>query len=116
SPLQGWFISHFDPRLAPWASLWRRSAAKKLMIHSTTPRNSEFSRTHWSRGGARGEFDRKQLRLCLELARVLGKKVQLADGGTGGRSALRIVRAVQRDRPNLLLVLPFQTHATTQRN
>ena len=32
----------------------------------------------WSRGGARGEFDREQLRRCLELARDLGKKVQLA--------------------------------------
>jgi len=32
----------------------------------------------WSRGGARGEFDRAQLRLCIELARALGKKVQLA--------------------------------------
>ena len=32
----------------------------------------------WSRGGARGEFDRKQLRLCLGLAHALGKKVQLA--------------------------------------
>ena len=32
----------------------------------------------WSRGGARGEFDRKQLRLCIELAHALGKKVQLA--------------------------------------
>ncbi len=32
----------------------------------------------WSRGGARGEFDRKQLRLCIELAHTLGKKVQLA--------------------------------------
>src|SRR5271166_6857773 len=32
----------------------------------------------WSRGGARGEFDREQLRLCMELAHALGKKVQLA--------------------------------------
>jgi len=32
----------------------------------------------WSRGGARGEFDREQLRLCIELAHALGKKVQLA--------------------------------------
>ena len=32
----------------------------------------------WSRGGARGEFDRKQLRTCIELAHALGKKVQLA--------------------------------------
>ncbi len=32
----------------------------------------------WSRGGARGEFDRKQLRLCLELAHTLGKRVHLA--------------------------------------
>jgi len=32
----------------------------------------------WSRGGALGEFDRKQLRLCIELAHALGKKVQLA--------------------------------------
>ena len=32
----------------------------------------------WSRGGARVEFDREQLRLCIELAYALGKKVQLA--------------------------------------
>src|SRR5271157_2254561 len=32
----------------------------------------------WSRGGARGEFDREQLRLCIELAQALGKNVQLA--------------------------------------
>jgi putative protease len=32
----------------------------------------------WSRGGARGELDRKQLRQCIELAHALGKKVQLA--------------------------------------
>jgi U32 family peptidase len=32
----------------------------------------------WSRGGARGEFDREQLRACLELAHARGKKVQLA--------------------------------------
>src|SRR3974390_141361 len=32
----------------------------------------------WSRGGARGEFDHEQLRLCIELAHALGKKVQLA--------------------------------------
>jgi len=32
----------------------------------------------WSRGGARGEFDREQLRLCIELAHALGKKVHLA--------------------------------------
>jgi len=32
----------------------------------------------WSRGGARGEFDREQLRLCIELAHAVGKKVQLA--------------------------------------
>jgi U32 family peptidase len=32
----------------------------------------------WSRGGARGEFDREQLRLCIELAHALGKKVQVA--------------------------------------
>src|ERR1035438_9117157 len=32
----------------------------------------------WSRGGARGEFDPEQLRLCIELAGALGKKVQLA--------------------------------------
>jgi hypothetical protein len=70
----------------------------------------------WSRGGARGEFDREQLRLCIELAHALGKKVQLADGGTGRRSELEIASAVQRDRPNPLLVLPSQTHATTQRN
>ena len=32
----------------------------------------------WSRGGARGELDREQLRQCIELARTLGKKVHLA--------------------------------------
>jgi U32 family peptidase len=32
----------------------------------------------WSRGGARGEFDLEQLRLGIELAHDLGKKVQLA--------------------------------------
>lgn len=32
----------------------------------------------WSRGGARGEFDREQLRQCIELAHALGKRVQLA--------------------------------------
>ena len=32
----------------------------------------------WSRGGARGEFTREQLRRCIELAQALGKKVQLA--------------------------------------
>jgi len=32
----------------------------------------------WSRGGARGELNREQLRLCIELAHVVGKKVQLA--------------------------------------
>ena len=32
----------------------------------------------WSRGGARGEFDREQLRGCIELAHALGKKVHLA--------------------------------------
>ena len=32
----------------------------------------------WSRGGARGELDREQLRQCVELARTLGKKVHLA--------------------------------------
>jgi len=32
----------------------------------------------WSRGGARGEFDREQLRLCIELAHAAGKRVQLA--------------------------------------
>jgi len=32
----------------------------------------------WIRGGARGEFDREELRLCIELAHALGKKVQLA--------------------------------------
>ena len=36
----------------------------------------------WSRGGARGEFDRDQLRRCIELAHALGNKVQLADGGS----------------------------------
>lgn len=32
----------------------------------------------WSRGGARGELDREQLRQCIELAHGLGRKVQLA--------------------------------------
>jgi len=32
----------------------------------------------WSRGGARGELDREQLRQCIELARRLGREVQLA--------------------------------------
>ncbi len=32
----------------------------------------------WSRGGARGELDREQLRQCIELAHALGKQVQLA--------------------------------------
>lgn len=32
----------------------------------------------WSRGGARGELDREQLRQCIELAQRLGRKVQLA--------------------------------------
>jgi putative protease len=32
----------------------------------------------WSRGGARGELEREQLRQCIELAHGLGKKVQLA--------------------------------------
>ena len=32
----------------------------------------------WSRGGARGEFDREQLRQCLELTHTLGKQLQLA--------------------------------------
>jgi len=32
----------------------------------------------WSRGGARGELDREQLRQCLELARAQRKRVQLA--------------------------------------
>ena len=70
----------------------------------------------WSRGGARGEFDREQLRLCIELAHALGKKAWLADAGISRRSELEIAGAVQRDRSNPLLVLPFQTHATTQRN
>ena len=32
----------------------------------------------WSRGGARGEFGREQLRVCIEMAHAAGKKVQLA--------------------------------------
>lgn len=32
----------------------------------------------WSRGGARGELDREQLRQCIKLAHALGKQVQLA--------------------------------------
>ncbi len=32
----------------------------------------------WSRGGARGELDRDQLRQCIERARRLGREVQLA--------------------------------------
>ncbi len=32
----------------------------------------------WSRGGARGELDREQLRQCIELAHGMGRKVQLA--------------------------------------
>jgi len=32
----------------------------------------------WSRGGARGELDREQLRQCIELAHGLGRGVQLA--------------------------------------
>ena len=32
----------------------------------------------WSRGGARGELDREQLRQCIELAHGLGREVQLA--------------------------------------
>ena len=32
----------------------------------------------WSRGGARGELDREQLRQCIELASRLGREVQLA--------------------------------------
>ena len=32
----------------------------------------------WSRGGARGELDREELRRCLDLAHGLQKKVQLA--------------------------------------
>lgn len=32
----------------------------------------------WSRGGARGELDGKQLRACIDLAHELGKRVQLA--------------------------------------
>jgi putative protease len=32
----------------------------------------------WSRGGARGELDRQQLRQCIELAHGLGRKVHLA--------------------------------------
>ncbi len=32
----------------------------------------------WSRGGARGEFEREELQRCIELAHALGKQVQLA--------------------------------------
>jgi len=32
----------------------------------------------WSRGGARGELDRDEVRQCIELARRLGREVQLA--------------------------------------
>jgi putative protease len=32
----------------------------------------------WSRGGARGELDRDELRQCIDLARRLGREVQLA--------------------------------------
>ena len=44
----GLSIFHSDPRLTPWASFSRRSAAQKRLLHSTVTRNSEFSRTQQS--------------------------------------------------------------------
>ena len=47
SPLQGLLISHFIPRLAPWAAFYRRFAAKVWPSYSTAEFKSEFSRTHF---------------------------------------------------------------------
>src|SRR5919109_4377834 len=45
SPLRGSCLSHFDPRLTPWALLSRRFAAWDRSVHSTLYAATELSRT-----------------------------------------------------------------------
>src|SRR5919109_4239800 len=48
SPLRGSCLSHFDPRLTPWALLSRRFAAWDRSVHSTLYAATELSHTHFS--------------------------------------------------------------------